>query len=308
MHWRWLHCSVQFLVVVTLLFGSVTPLNELDEQTFADAVDKKAVLLVLIGFDGSGECEEADALLNSMEDQGVISQAIPGIAVYKQKPEGPVKIPSHRMIPLLVLVRGDVLAIYTDSLKSSDSIYFWLEKAGPSPVTQILTDDNFEQLTQASTGSTTGHWAVLFYRKSCEEHMFVLESVGVNEKLWLNVAKVDLDSNPKLEKRFKITECLELIYFRKGKMYRYETKSYEIPSLTSFVNTWYNNVKGSQVPVEPTAFDKLTENIALYLKSELEGENRNFVFAVCGGTVAIFVITIIFCCVTGGSDSKQKKD
>ena len=43
----------------------------------------------------------------------------------------------------------------------SDQIFFWLEKAGTSKVVKVLTDDTFEHLTQASTGSTTGHWAVL---------------------------------------------------------------------------------------------------------------------------------------------------
>lgn len=310
MHHQWHVLTLGCLMLLSWPLPAVSSLPELEASTLNAALDRGTPLLVLVYSKECSDCQQAEAAVEDMFSQGEVTQLIPGVQVFKQQKGGPLQVAARvvKSFPALILLRGGVVALYTDKFDNSDSLFFWLEKAGPTPLTQVLTDDTFEHLTQASTGSTTGHWAVLFYRASCQDHQHLLESVGVNEKLWMNVATVDLDTNPKLSKRFKPTSCPELIYFREGKMYRYETQKYDIPSLTSFVKTWYRNVKGSVVPTEPTAFDALTENIAMYIKAQMEGENRNFFLAISGGIVAMVVITSIFCCLTGGSDSKQKED
>ncbi|XP_025081903.1 uncharacterized protein LOC112556769 [Pomacea canaliculata] len=296
-------------VIFSGLFNCPRAMEELDMHKLQDALNIRAPLLVLLYSDSCQACQEAEDLLNTMTSQGEISQLIPDIQVMKEKTNGAVaSLLKSQVSPTFVLIRDGEIAVYTDKLDDSEQIFSWLGKAGSTSLTRFLTDDTFEHLTQASTGSTTGHWLVLFYRQSCPDYFHILESIGVNEKSWINVAKVDVDANPKLALRFKITTCPELIYFRDGKMYRYETQKYDLPSVTSFVKSWYRNVKASPVPVESTAFDALTENIALYIKSQLQGENRTLILAVAGGLTFTFVIVIIFCCITGGSDSKMKKD
>ena len=46
-------------------------------------------------------------------------------------------------------------------------LVFSLTIAGVSGQVQPLTDKNFERLTQASTGMTTGAWFVKFYAPWC---------------------------------------------------------------------------------------------------------------------------------------------
>ncbi|KAK7095790.1 uncharacterized protein [Littorina saxatilis] len=313
MHFRWLQYGGALFIFTLHCF--VVPiaasLKVIDTPGWIKFIqsNEEYSALVLLYDESSPVSLQAEQIIEDMESQGEIAQLIPDLQLMKQK-RGEILSTTFdiQTFPALVLIRDGRTAIYTDKMESYDSIYFWLEKAGPKAMTKVLTDDTLEHLTQASTGSTTGHWAVLFYKPSCNDHFAVLESLGVNEKLWMSVAIVDLDTNPKLQKRFKVTDCPELIYFREGKMYRYETKKWDIPSLTTFVKSWYRNVKGSPVPVQPTAFDALTEGIAKYLKDQLEGENRTMTLVVIAGFAVTLVLTSIFCCLTGGSDSKQKKE
>ena len=70
-----------------------------------------------------------------------------------------------------------------------------------------LDIDNFEKLTQAATGSTTGDWLVKFYAPWCG-HCKTLaptwEEVANELKGVVNVAKVDVMSNRALGTRFEI--------------------------------------------------------------------------------------------------------
>lgn len=286
-------------------------LKELDTAAWTQLVKLQPApdMLVLLYKEKSAECQQAEQVIEAMIQEGEIQQVLPGVEVMRQKEGGPLSDGlGLTTFPALVLVRDDITAYYTGKLDESSDVYMWLDKAGTKALSKELTDDTFEHLTQASTGSTTGHWLVLFYRSNCEDHFAVLESIGISEKLWMNVARVNLDKNPKLEKRFKVTSCPEIIYFREGKMYRYETRKYDLPSLTSFVSSWFRNVKASPVPLSPTAFDELTEGIALYLKTQLEGENRTFTLITIGGVAVTIALTTLFCCLTGGSDSKQKTE
>lgn len=314
MHCQWLHL-LSVLSVAVLLQGWVSPvqayLTEMDVATWTQHVKLQPApdLLVLIYKDYNTESYQAEQVLEAMIQDGEIQQVQPGIKVMKQKEGGPLSEGlGLKTFPTLVLIRDDITAYYTGKMDEASDLYMWLDKAGTKALSKELTDDTFEHLTQASTGSTTGHWLVLFYQQDCQDHFVVLESLGVSEKLWMNVARVNLDQNPKLKKRFKVTSCPELIYFREGKMYRYETKKYDLPSLTSFVNSWFRNVKASPVPQSLTAFDELTEGIALYIKTQLQGENRTFTLIMIAGLAVTIVVTSVFCCLTGGSDSKEKKE
>ncbi|KAL8577954.1 hypothetical protein ACOMHN_011505 [Nucella lapillus] len=312
MHFRWLLVLTAVSVVLQCWLGQVrASLTEMDMATWTQhrKLQPAPDVLVLLYKEKSAECEMAEQVIEAMDQDGEIQQLLPGIKVMKQKAGGPLcEGLGLKTFPALVLIRDDTTAYYAGKMDEGSDIYMWLDKAGTKALTKELTDDTFEHLTQASTGSTTGHWLVLFYRLECMDHFSVLESIGISEKLVMNVARVNLDQNPKLEKRFKTTSCPEMIYFREGKMYRYETKKYDLPSLASFVASWFRNVKASPVPLSPTAFDELTEGIALYIKTQLEGENRTFTLFVIGGFALTIIITCLFCCMTGGSDSKQKKE
>jgi thiol-disulfide isomerase/thioredoxin len=88
-----------------------------------------------------------------------------------------------------------------------------------------LSDENFEHLTQASTGATTGDWFINFYAPDCSACLFfepiwqsLARKVSATD-LTVSIAKVDGSQAPGLVKRFGITGFPTLLYFRLGKYY-----------------------------------------------------------------------------------------
>ncbi|GFN80006.1 thioredoxin domain-containing protein, partial [Plakobranchus ocellatus] len=63
------------------------------------------------------------------------------------------------------------------------------------------------------------------------------------------VAKVDMAENRELVDRFKVKECPHIIYFRQGKMYRYDLPKLDAASLRSFLDGFYKNSKAENVPI-----------------------------------------------------------
>ncbi|CAM9896780.1 unnamed protein product, partial [Hapterophycus canaliculatus] len=98
------------------------------------------------------------------------------------------------------------------------------EPAIPGATVQVLTDGDFERLTQVATGATTGDWFVEFYAPWCG-HCRKLEPAwnALAEKLGgqVNVGKVDVTGNKALGKRFGIKGFPTLMFFSHGKMSKY---------------------------------------------------------------------------------------
>jgi len=95
---------------------------------------------------------------------------------------------------------------------------------------RILTSQNFEDLTQVSTGSTTGAWLVKFYAPWCG-HCKTLAPVWdeLVDKLAdeagqpiVNVAKVDVTQNRDLGTRFEIKGFPTIKLLKDGKQYTYK--------------------------------------------------------------------------------------
>ncbi|XP_033725998.1 thioredoxin domain-containing protein-like [Pecten maximus] len=183
-------------------------------------------------------------------------------------------------VPQVVYFRDGVPALFevpqnAREIRTMD-VEIFVEEAQQVAI-KTLDDDSFEHLTQAATGATTGDWLIIFYRPSCDSHLSAVEGAGIKLRHKMNVAKINLDGSPRLEKRFKIKDCPTTYFFRLGRMYHYfseDPDQYRVHQLISFVSTWYKNVKAESVPIEPTAFDALTEGIADYLKDLMHGPNR----------------------------------
>ena len=90
---------------------------------------------------------------------------------------------------------------------------------------QPLTDKNFEHLTQAATGMTTGAWFVKFYAPwcgHCKGLAPIWEEIASELKSEMTVAKVDCTSERSTCKRFGVRGYPTLILFKRGLQYRYQ--------------------------------------------------------------------------------------
>mmetsp|Transcript_27062 Transcript_27062/g.49753 ORF Transcript_27062/g.49753 Transcript_27062/m.49753 type:complete len:184 (+) Transcript_27062:60-611(+) len=140
----------------------------------------------------------------------------------------------------------------------------------------VLNDANFEHDTQATSGATTGDWLVLFYSKqpkvcsSCESAQGMWKEVrtGLLERKeegmtpYVNAAKVNLDANPKLKRRFKqyLGKLPAVLLFRQAKMYELkdmETKNADV--IIDFATTSQADALAHAVPPEPGVMESILE-------------------------------------------------
>lgn len=173
-----------------------------------------------------------------------------------------------------------------------------------------LTEENFEHLTQASSGATTGDWLVAFTDEAFENDLasqLALDTISSEYKHQLSVALVDTKSNPKLAKRLKVSpstsSSLTLRYFRLEKMYFYEFDRMNFQTLKAFVTGGYRNVKATKVPGEPTPFDQLVENVVTRLKDLGYPNFVGTLILILAFTAAMSILIVLACCA-----SKEGKD
>jgi len=126
-----------------------------------------------------------------------------------------------------------------------------------------LTDSNFEHLTQASSGQTTGKWLVKFYAPwcgHCRSLMPTWENLATAiandyEDEGINIASVDATNESGLRDRFKVSAYPDLKYFADRKMYNYDGGR-TLEDLLEFITEGYKNADSAPIPSEPNWFDK----------------------------------------------------
>lgn len=133
----------------------------------------------------------------------------------------------------------------------------------------ILTEENFEHLTQVATGATTGDWFVLFHKgeaECCKSLLSAWQSlaakVSSSNDLQLSIARVDGVANPSLVKRFNQT-LPSTVYFRLGKMYQVPVTS-DADYLLDFVReSKYKSLPSKPVPKQLTFLSDFSIGILL---------------------------------------------
>jgi len=170
---------------------------------------------------------------------------------------------------LLFLRKGVGLLYPKDGRDNADDIFDFFND-NREPIVKELDDSNFEHLTQASTGSTTGDWLVQFYDSQCVDCnrlSATWETVGAKLKTRMNVARVNrVTKGIQTAKRFKVEQVPEFILIRHGKYYRYNLKQYDEESFIGFATSWFNRLTAEKVTTPATPFETLIEVVVQKLK------------------------------------------
>jgi protein disulfide-isomerase-like protein len=192
----------------------------------------------------------------------------------------------------------------------------------------VLTNENFEHQTQASTGQTTGKWFVDFYAPWCG-HCVKLEPIW-NElaadlaqnhaEQGILLAKVDSTVNRDLAKRFQVRSYPTLKYFANHKVYTY-TGERTLDALKEFVLSGYQNETGEKVPLPPSWWEvtskKISDSYEKTLKSNRElamlADDFKHIVAIRKNAAAVLVAIGLFiglimgCCLGKGSRKSKSK-
>ncbi|CAF2643915.1 unnamed protein product [Rotaria sp. Silwood2] len=165
-------------------------------------------------------------------------------------------------LPKLCFFRNGFPVIYSGLLSNMDTIQEWFGEVREQ-LTRVLDDKTFEHDTQATTGSTTGDWFILF-KKTNESHSLlpVWEAASLHFRNRAIFAYVNVDTSPILQQRFHLFNLPTFILLKQGKMYRYESASWKQTAFVEFIENGYQKVKAEQVPVEPSAFSLFSEKAA----------------------------------------------
>lgn len=165
---------------------------------------------------------------------------------------------------------------------------------GARDVTE-LTSDNFEGLTQASTGSTSGNWFVMFYapwcghcKKMAPQWEAVAAKFGAHSA---SVAKVDCTTSGDVCRRFGVRGYPTLLFFARGKFYRYSGKR-DADSLVEFVQSGWQSKEGDAIPPPLTLVDdiKFYANIVLSdVRMLYEQDPQVFI----GGSAVLFIFFVV---------------
>jgi len=119
-----------------------------------------------------------------------------------------------------------------------------------------LNDSNFEHLTQASTGGTTGDWLLEFYAPwcgHCQRLTPVWEEVATHLKGKTNVAKIDATANLGLGRRFKINGFPTIVILKRGKLSIYQGQRTK-----DAISQWALTVETTdEIPPPPSMIEQL---------------------------------------------------
>lgn len=248
--------------------ASANSLEEVEDKELRKLISQEQYVAVLFSDGGNIELtEEYESALGAVREDLVDSLNAWVVKATKNEEMRKFYNPD-KPAPTVVFFRKSKPVVYdgpADEEEIHERFMQWRE-----PCQQDLTDTNFEHLTQASSGATTGDWLVHFFRDECEDcHKLDarLETVACKHKGRINVARMNKGSTGAVTgRRMGVANLPSLVFFRHGKLYRYEVEKYDIDSVSSFITGWYKNVHGESIPLPKTPFDDLVQMCVDYMR------------------------------------------
>lgn len=150
----------------------------------------------------------------------------------------------------LVVLAAAVVAVSATGIPAGDDGGADLKLSSVQPPVD-LTDSTFDSATQVDMGMTAGNWFVMFYAPWCGHcrHLKPVwdELATQTPGHGATIARVDCDTNAATCRRFGVRGYPTLIYFARGKMYRFEGRR-QLESLVDFITTDHRKKEGSLIP------------------------------------------------------------
>lgn len=192
-----------------------------------------------------------------------------------------------------------------------------------------LTDGNFEHLTQASTGQTTGKWFVFFSSPRCPHctslhpkwRTLAEELSTEHSDSSVLIASVDITKSPELAQRFNIKSMPTLYFFADRGMYEYEPRATrDVDSFIAYVLAGYKAKEKMEVPAKPTLLQVISNlrkhvhgveflNAILNDFEEILSKRKNAaVLIFMAGVVAGIFLCLIQDLLNSRRSKKQKRD
>lgn len=177
---------------------------------------------------------------------------------------------------------------------------------------RVLTDSNFEQETQAVTGSTSGDWFVKFYAPwcgHCRKMAPAWEELATKLKGQINVAHLDATTNPQTAKRFGIRGFPSLLFLKDGRMYEHKG-SRSVEELYAFATGGWESTAGKPIPPVMSWFDWIKEEIlsAIQQLRDMFIQSPVPLLLLLGmGCFASSMLTCFFIALCSGTKGRDKK-
>jgi thiol-disulfide isomerase/thioredoxin len=170
-----------------------------------------------------------------------------------------------------------------------------------------LTDENFEHLTQAATGATTGDWLVYFYDPSCVNCSYfnptyrMLAKMVRDEQIGVNIAKIDASKNLETTARFRVESFPTVLYFHQGKYYNYTGPRDESDMLEMIKEGTYTQYTRKRVPEPRTLFTKAMK-FARWLVFRVP---KQYPMYFAGGILGLVALMVAVCYTTAKEENRQ---
>ncbi|XP_015608228.1 thioredoxin domain-containing protein [Cephus cinctus] len=294
-----------YIFLVSILLNSQglvsSTLETVNDDDLLNLIKSEKYVIVLFTKKNCEECDNFENELIHLREDLVDSLSS---WVVKAVNSQLLRLYSPNKEPALVFFRHGIPLLYDGPLNDEEILTMFMENK--DPIVKELTDDTFEHLTQASSGATTGDWFIMFYSTDCVECQRLgarWETVGAKLKQKLNVARVNkYTTGASTARRFNVFEVPEFIFFRQGKMYRYQIPRYDVNSFVSFAKDWYRNTHGEKVPHPQSPFDDVTQMIANFL------HENPWVMKLGSISIGVLVIVSVASKLRGKSETSRKKD
>ncbi|XP_032691064.1 uncharacterized protein LOC116853877 [Odontomachus brunneus] len=283
--------QIVLLISICIFSGThAASLETVHDEELLNLIKTEKYVVVLFTRKDCPECENYENQLIHLREDLVESLAA---WIVKAVDSQLLQLYSTDKEPILLFFRHGLPLLYDGRLNDDDILTMFTENKVPA--VKELTDDTFEHLTQASSGATTGDWFVMFYSTDCVQCLRMIarwETVAAKLKQKVNVALINKSTTgASTARRFNVYDTPQFIFFRHGKMYRYETGRHDINSLVSFAKEWYKNVKAEKVPVPQSPFDNLTQVIANFL---LDNPWVLKLGSICIGVIVVITVASKF--------------